>query len=747
MDKQNTYPSHLIDPAKKDKDWIARYMRAAWSDYSNSSVEVFYSRRNYYETIRAYAQGKQATNIYKERFDIDSSENKSLLNIDFTPIPIFPKIRTLGLARLNKVDYNVMATPIDPLASEEIEDYFETKKAELLIRQQMEQINPQLVELSPVAKKPGDPEDIDELELQRNYTHKHQMAIEMEQALTVVMEQNKFKKLRAEIKKDIFDWGVGGFKEYIDSNGAIKIKKVDARRLVVSHCQMPDFSDAQHIGEVSEMTISDLKQFAGDQITDKQYEEIENASRGIYGNRAFMPGGSRMNDVSDGNKVRVLDLEFFSVNSSSYEKSTNKYGNTVMSRTNYGKEGKKRRGEYKRVAYKVVYKGKWVLGTNVYFDCGLATDMKRKKSSLMDTTLSYHIASSDFHEMRILGTTERAIPVIDELHIAWYKFQQAIGEARPKGISIEIGALEDLPLGKGGQKLAPMDVLDLYYKKGVVVYRRQDLAGDYTNYRPIEELNNGIGDEAARWFDVVQANVQMLRDITGLNDLTDGSTPDPRTLTTIAEMANESTNNSLWSIVEADNRIFESLCESLVLRIQDVAKAGKLNGYTRSLGNNTVRFISVSPAVSNHEYGIKLENKPDDIQKQKLIQRMEAYVAEGLLQFEDTILIENCDNIKVAEQILAYRIKKRQEQAQQESLQLQEANAQTQIASNAAAEEEKRKSEQFKHQLEMERLMMEKEWDYKIAMLQAQARMGEAQMREEGGMAKEAMRQANEYGN
>ena len=52
--------------------------------------------------------------------------------------------------------------------------------------------------------------------------------------------------------------------------------------------------------------------------------------------------------------------------------------------------------------------------------------------------------------MRSLGIMEQLIPIADNIQIAYYRLQQAIAEARPKGIMIEMGALEDIPLGANG---------------------------------------------------------------------------------------------------------------------------------------------------------------------------------------------------------------------------------------------------------------------------------------------------------
>ena len=71
------------------------------------------------------------------------------------------------------------------------------------------------------------------------------------------------------------------------------------------------------------------------------------------------------------------------------------------------------------------------------------------------------------------------------------------------------------------------------------------IKGIASNYKPIEELDNGIGNEATQYFGIITNNIQLLRDILGFNEITDGSTPDPRTLNGVAKYASESTNNSI----------------------------------------------------------------------------------------------------------------------------------------------------------------------------------------------------------
>lgn len=727
------FPSHLISPADKGKDWIMQYCKAAWDSFETDNPRnIFYHARYRYEVIKSYALGNQSISKYRPLLGVDEESKEDWLAIDWSVIPIVPKFRRIALGKLNKIGYNITATPIDALANDEVEDYFAGVKAKLLMREQAMKVDPSLLEDPILQLEQGEAKDIEELEIQMNYTFKHNMAIEAEQAITLVLEQNQVEKLREQIKEDIFDYGVGGYKEYIDSNGAIKIRNINPRNIIINQCKNKDFSDAQYVGEVIEMTIADLKQMAGNQFTEEEYEDIARNVIGRWGNPKEWPTSlSVYNKGYDKFRLRLLDMEFFSVNEMVFEQRIDRRGNKIYARARY-EDRNKRKDKFERVAYKVVYKGKWILGTNYIFDYGLATNMKRAKSSLMDTTMSYHIYAPEFWDMRAYGIMEQLIPIADAIQIAWYRLQNAINQARPKGIMIELGALEDIPLGAGGKKLTPMKVIDLYNKTGTLVYRRADQQGRMTNYKPIEELENGLGRDVMTYYQIIQNHIQMLRDITGMNEMTDGSTPDPRTLTTVAKLAYEGTNNALAHIIGGEKKLLESLSNAIVLRIQDVAEVGGVKGYVRSLGSNTMKFFQTSPNLALYEFGIFIEDKPTDDQRAMLLQQVQAGQAGGMLDIEDAIVIQNTDNLKVAQQILAYKIKKRREQAQQDAMQQQQMNGQIQMQSAQAAEQARQQTLQLEAQVKSQLIQVEKEMDAKLLEMKYQYELMLEELRQTG---------------
>ena len=720
----NGFPSHTIDSNLKDKQWIAQYLKAAWADFSTYYPNQMYNGRDKYHEIKLYMYGKQSVSRYKKLLQPRevANEDQSWININWDILPIIPKFRRIALATLFKTDFSISVDAVDPVAQDDKQKFYADNAAKIILKKEFEKqgVDPELVPAPEV-----DASSMQELDMYMNYSYKHRMAIEMEQGLELIMSLNKFENERIKVVEDLHDWGIGGYKEYFDSQGNIKIKRINPMNLVMSYTTDPNFKDIQYVGEVTEMTIADLKQMAGDKISDENYQMIAEKYANKYNTSSAMRDLNNNNDgIYDGFRIKVLDLEFFSYNSMVLEERINSKGNTVVGRAAKAKANRSDK-KYSKTDYKVVYKGKWIVGSDVFFDCGLATNMKRAKSSLTDTSLSYHLAAPNMYQMSTYSLGDQMKSLADQIQLAWYKLQNVMLRARPRGIMIELGALEGVPLGKAGRALKPMEILDLYNQTGNLVYRRLNDEGQASNYKPIEELDNGIGNEAVQYFNIIKQNIDLLRDILGFNEITDGSTPDPRTLNGVAKYASESTNNSLDFIKRAERDLLERLCYDLTLRIQDSAINGTISGYIRALGSESVQFFKLDPNVSAYECGLKIRQKPTEFEKEKLSRRIEQAIQSNQITLADAMMIENLENLKYAEVLLGYRIKKNQEETQQRAMEAQQMNGQIQQQSAMAAEQAKQQTIQIETEAKLLLLRTEKGLD---SQLLAQKQQGEALM-------------------
>jgi hypothetical protein len=616
-----------------------------------------------------------------------------------------------------KTDYNISVDAIDPIAQDDKKKYYADNAAKIILKQEFEKqgLDPELVPAPDV-----DAANLTELDMYMNYSYKHRFAIELELGLQLIMNVNQFEQERNRVLEDIFDWGLGGYKEYFDANGNIKIRRVNPMNLVASYSTDPNYIDAQYAGEVVEMTIADLKQIAGDQFTEEQYKVIAEKFQNKYGNPSTLRDQNSSYDrVYDGFRIRVLDLEFYSYNSMILEERVNSKGNVVVGRTNKIKNSKKDK-KFSKTSYKVVYQGKWIVGSDYYFDCKLATNMKRAKSSITDTTMSYHLVAPNIYQMSTYSLGDQMKTLADQIQLAWYKLQNVMLRARPRGIMIELGALENVPLGKAGRALKPMEILDLYNQTGNLVYRRLDENGQASNYKPIEELDNGIGNEAVQYFNIINNNIQLLREILGFNEVTDGSTPDPRMLNGVAKLASESTNNSLDFLKRAERNLMERLCYSLTLRLQDAVIIGDISGYIRALGSSSVQFFKLDPETSAYECGLTITQKPDAAEKEKLGRRIEQAIQTNQITLADAMMVENLDNVKYAEVLLSYKIKQNQDEAQKRAMEQQQMNGQIQQQSAMAAEQAKQQTLQMEMQAKLQLMQTEKQLDSQLLAMKLQ---------------------------
>jgi len=730
--KQGGFPNHNIDPKDKNKEWVLQFIKAAWDDFRARGVKFGYNKKYEIEVIKNYAQGNQSITKYKPLLEVAEDSNDTWLNIDWSIIPIVPKFRKIAISKMMANDYNIIATPIDSLAQDEASDWYSDMKSKVMMREVLSQQAPQYIEAPAVEMQPGEPVDMEELEMQAAYTYKHQTAIEAELGIKLIFEQNDITECRKRVFEELFDVGVAGYREWIDENNKIRFRPIRPDNLIVSFCRNADFSDKFYAGEIVEMTIADLRKVAGNQFSEDDYKQIATKVKGEYGNPTTISDYYVNYSYGyDRYKIRVLDIEFYSVNDLVYEERVNRRGNLVFGRAGYDEKNKVK-DKYKRASVKVVYKGKWIIGTDLMFDFGLCTDMKRAKSSISDTEMSFHVRSSDFYDMRAVGKMEQIIPVADAIQLSWYKLQNAINQSVPGAWDIDLDALEDIPLGSGGKKMDPKEIITMFFQRGLIVSRRKNMMGNSQNGSVVNYIENNSFKEVGMYWNQIQSYIQLLRDITGLNELTDGSTPNPRTLTTVAKMAGESSNNAMGDIVYAERRLIEKLAESVILRLQDVVSRGEISGYIKSLGSNSIQFVRASENISLYEFGVMIESRPNDEQKASLLNHLEQYRQSGLIEPEDDIMIRNTQNLKVAEQLLAYRVKKRKAEKQGEAMQAQQMNGQIQQQSAVVSEQAKQQTLQMEYQLKMELEKLKGQIQIQIATMKIQSDGSNVQTREAG---------------
>lgn len=708
------FPDHNIDPLKKDEKWRLQFAKAIWSNFNSAmpNGSIFYSKAWRYSEIRDYAMNRQSVSKYKKELLPDDEADSSYTKISWEPRADGKVLRNIAVAKLKKTGFNILATPITSNAKDAEAEAYAKIKARILMRDALERQGSELADNALIRRLPGEPEDLEELKMQVEFNPKLIRAKDIEESAQLVFYENNSEVILDGVAEDLVDFGVAVIKEDLDENNKVVFRKVSPDKFGCSYTEKPDFSDITYAFEVIPVKLSDLSKT----FDENTMEMLKARAEGKNGNPTSFGDNTINENGYDIFKVEVMDVEFLSWNKRVTSENKDKNGNLRISKTDPKNDGKAGKGDNPKIytgkTIEVVYKAKWIIGTDLIYDDGIAKNMKRTVNvkTMSKTSLSFHVFAANFHKMRATGMTEDMIPIIDDLNIATFKLRNFRNSMIPNGYDIDLDAIENVALGAGGEVLSPKEVLGLFTETGNLVSRRAGIASGNINYKAIIPLENHVGQQlVALANDIIQSK-NALREITGLNELTDGSTPNPKTLTTIANFANESTNNALYNMMNAKRKLTESVARGVVQRLQVAVRYGPYDGFNKDTG----RHITVPQSIAHYDYDIMIEDKPSEEQRQIVYQMMLKDIEAGNVSHADVISIIYTNNLKAAAILLSHKVEKNKKNREKTAIANTMATAQAQMQSNQQAEMIKDQMAENEHQRSLQKLNVQKAWDYLI---------------------------------
>jgi len=720
---QYAYPNHDIDPSKKDAKWCMQYAEASYYDFTYAYPKgVFANNAGDYDKFRMYALGKQSITPYKKLMGVDQLTDNTWLSVDWSVRAIVSGYRDKAISRLMKEDYDIVCTAVDSQSKTDLDDYYAKLKVKLMVRQLMEQQNPDLANHPMIAMQPGDPSDIEELEMRVMNGEQFNRSKDAEMAIDLGFYENDYKSIRRQFFEDLFDFGVAGRKCWLGDDNKAKFRRVDPNAVIISFAKDPNFKDIVHAGEVIEVSLLDLatvKDKDGNLVFDeKELEEFAGSIAGKFGNPlSFGRGNVGMLRPYDKFKCKVLDIEFYTYNDNVYRDAPDSNGNPDFRKADYGRGKKSDKYTRKKVQY--VYKCKWIIGTEKCYDWGMCYDQLRtvdiKKKA--KTKLSYDFCAYNFYNMKAQGFMEKLIPYVDDYQLTMLKIQNWKNRAVPSGWWFNLDMLENVALSKGGKGMQPKELIQMFFDSGVMIGRSLQNDGQPFpgNIQPIIAMENSSMSELATLYNEIINIVTAIEKMTGYNDITSGN-PNPKTLTPGYELANQSTSDALYPMAFAEEHISTNLAEDVFCRMQQGIKKGSVTGYapySGALGANTLRFIELDESLPLRDYGIELQKRSTEQEKNWIFQMIQQDIMNGFLDVSDAIQVIYTKNAKQAISILAYRVKKSKEaQSQQKMAEIQAQNQGLQQQAQMSQQTEMQKIQmeyQFKLQLKQMEVYMELE--------------------------------------
>ena len=716
------FPSQAVSDKEKSSNAygleIAKGIEAEWFKRSSGSVR-YYANRDQFHRLRLYARGEQSIQKYKDELSING--DLSYLNLDWKPVPIIPKFVDIVVNGIGERLYDIKAYSQDQASIDVRTDYVNSIVRDMQNKELFDNVQQQFglnMYNNPIETLP---ETQEELELHMQLDYKQSIEIAEEEAINNVFDYNKYDLLKKRLDYDLAVIGIAAVKNSFNTAEGIKLEYVDPSDLVYSYTESPYFDDIYYVGEVKRVNLIDLKK-QYPELTDDDIKEIEGlGSSSLMYNKTYASA-----DSPDNNYVYVLYFEYKSYNNQVYKiKQTSSGADKAIEKTDTFNPPKDARSRFSKVnrSIEVLYEGAKIIGSNKLLKWQLAKNMTRPKADTTKVQMSYNIVAPRIYKGKIESLVGRMTSFADMIQLTHLKLQQVLSRMVPDGVYLDADGIAEIDLGNG-TNYNPQEALNMYFQTGSVIGRSMTQDGDYNHSRtPVQELQSGHGGQKiSSLINSYNYYLQMIRDVTGLNEARDGSTPDKNALVGLQKIAAANSNTATRHILQAGLYLTLKTAEAISLRISDVLEYGSTTqAFVQGVGKFNVASLKEINELHLHDFGIFLQLAPDEEEKQILENNIQMAIQQQQIELEDAIDVREVKNLKLANQLLKLRRRKKIQTDRQ--IQLENIQAQTQSntqAAQAAAELDMRK-EQMSTQSKAQ--LSEVEHNFDMQKLQAEAEL------------------------
>ena len=533
------------------------------------------------------------------------------------------------------------------------------------------------------------PSTEEELKLHMQLTYKQAIELSEEQALNVLLDNSDYDLVRKRVLYDLTVLGIGATKTTFNWSDGAKAKYVDPADLVYSHTESPYFDDIYYIGEVKEIPINELiKDFP--ELTEEEVKEI--VDKYAY----------PLDYVThkDKNKVQVLYFNYKTHMNNVYKlKKLSSGAERIIEKDDtFNPPVQNMEGDFSKLerVIETLYEGIYIIGADKLLKWKMADNMMRSDSDFGSVKMNYQIIAPRMYEGRIESIVSRITSFADMIQLTHLKLQQVMSRMVPDGVYLDADGLAEIDLGNG-TNYNPQEALNMFFQTGSVIGRSFTSEGDMNPGKvPIQQINNGVsGGKLQALIQTYNYYLQMIRDVTGLNEARDASTPSRDALVGVQKLAAANSNTATRHILQGMLFLTAEVAECLSLRIADIIEYSPTrDAFIRSLGAHNVATLEEMSNLHLHDFGIFIELMPDEEEKQILENNIQAALQQQSIDLDDAIDLRNVRNIKLANELLKVKRKSKLERDQQ----MQQQNMQAQAQANAQAQQAAAQTEMQKQQ-------------------------------------------------
>lgn len=683
----------------------------------------FYDQWGNFHKLRLYARGEQSIGKYKDQIAVDG--DLSHTNLDFTPVPIIPKFVDIVVNGMNNRLFKPKAYSQDAMSADKRSKYQDMIQADMVAKDMLLQVKDQFG-VDAFDTNPDElPENDEELSLYMQLNYKPAIEIAEEEAINTVLDENKYNETRKRVDYDITTLGIGMAKHMFLPGDGVRIEYVDPANVVYSYTEDPYFKDCFYWGEIKTVPITELVKI-DPTLTNEDLEEISKYSQSwydYYNSAQFYNNSLFSNDTAT-----LLYVNYKTTKKIVYKKKNlDDGGFKIIEKDDTFNPPQEMmdEGRFEKIekTIDVWYDGVMVMGTNIMLKWELSKNMVRPKSASQHAIPNYVAVAPRMYKGNIESLVKRMIPFADLIQMTHLKLQQVIARVVPDGVFIDADGLNEVDLGNGAA-YNPEDALRLYFQTGSVIGRSYTGDGEFNNARvPIQELNSNSGQGKISSL-VASYNhyLSMIRDVTGLNEARDGSNPDPNSLVGVQKLAALNSNTATRHILESSLFITRSLAEAISYRVADILEYSDFKEeFVNQIGKYNVGILDEIKDLYLYDFGIFIEVSPDEEEKAQLEQNISLALSRDSIYLEDAIDIREMRNLKLANQLLKLKRKKKEEAIQKNEQAKQQMQGQIQMQSQQMAAQTAMQNIQAETQSKMQ--IKQAEIAYEIEKMKSEAQL------------------------
>ena len=713
------FPSQTVSDAEKlSYDYGLKVGKAIETEWfaNDKSLSRYKSNHNNFHNLRLYARGEQSIQKYKDELSING--DLSYLNLDWKPVPIISKFVDIVANGIAERTYDIKAYSQDRYGISKRTEYMES----ILTDMRTKELDAFSKEAFGIELAENDietlPDTQEELELHMQLTYKQAVEVAEEQALNVLFEGNNYELIKKRFYYDLTVLGIGATKTSFNTSEGVVIDYVDPANLVYSYTDSPYFEDIYYVGEVKSIPVNELaKQFP--HLTESDLEDImknKSNNKSNYNSRYSV-------DKEDNNTVQVLYFNYKTYMNEVYKiKETGTGADKIIPKDDSFNPPEGMEGGFGRMLRSIecLYDGAMILGTDKLLKWEMAKNMMRPKSDYTKVKMNYAIVAPRMYNGKIDSLVKRITGFADMIQLTHLKLQQVMSRMVPDGVDLDADGLAEIDLGNG-TNYNPQEALNMFFQTGSVIGRSFTSDGDMNPGKvPIQEITSGSGgNKMQALIGNYNYYLQMIRDVTGLNEARDGSTPDKNALVGVQKLAAANSNTATRHILQAGLYLTAETAECLSLRISDIIEYSPTkDAFIQAIGVHNVATLEEMSSLHLYDFGIFIDLMPDEEEKAILENNIQMALQQQSIELEDAIDIREIKNVKLANQVLKLRRSKKQErdrQIQLENIQAQtqsntqaaEAAAQIEVQKNQALNASQAEIEQLKAQIDAQKMQQE----------------------------------------